>query len=54
MLAKKSSAGLDVLSSRFYTFIPHNFGMAKMSQFVINTEEKLKEKLDLIQNLVDI
>lgn len=53
-LAKKSKTSLEDLSSQFYTFIPHNFGMAKMSQFIINTPEKVKEKLELIQNLVDI
>jgi len=52
----KSGQGPDLanLSSAFYTYIPHAVGMQKMSNFIINTEEKLREKLDLIQNLVDI
>jgi hypothetical protein len=41
-------------TSLFYTYIPHNFGFANMSNFIINTEEKLKEKIDLINNLLDI
>jgi len=31
VLAKKSTTNLEILSSKFYTFIPHNFGMARMS-----------------------
>ena len=31
VLAKKSTMSLSDLSSQFYTFVPHNFGMAKMS-----------------------
>ena len=27
------------LSGRFYTVIPHNFGMQKMSMFIISTAE---------------
>ncbi len=54
VLAKKSSESLADLSSQFYTNIPHNFGMQKMSLFIIDTAEKLKQKLDLIQNLIDI
>ena len=54
VLEGKSKQDLSSLSSQFYTNIPHNFGMMKMSNFVINNKEKLKEKLDLITNLVDI
>lgn len=42
------------LSGRFYTVIPHNFGMKKMSLFIISTAEQVREKLDLITNLLDI
>ena len=54
VLQKKSKKSLEDLSGQFYTNIPHNFGFKKMSAFVINTAEKLQEKLDLIQNLIDI
>lgn len=54
VLEGKSKGNLSDLSSDFYTNIPHNFGMKHMSNFTINTKEKLKEKLDLITNLVDI
>ncbi len=54
VLAGTSKESLEDLSSEFYTNIPHNFGMKKMRNFLIDTNEKVKEKLDLIQNLVDI
>ena len=39
---------LGDLSSQFYSYIPHNFGMAKMSLFIINSHEKVRDKYDLI------
>lgn len=48
VLQGTSKASLADLSSQFYTNIPHNFGMKNMSLFIINSIEKLKEKLDLI------
>lgn len=48
VLDKKSSESLESLSGKFYTNIPHNFGMKKMSNFIIDTIDKVKEKLDLI------
>ena len=38
----------------FYTFIPHNFGRQNMSNFVINSDDKLKQKMDLVESLIDI
>ena len=54
MLSGKEKGDLQDLSSKFYTYIPHNFSMKHMSLFTIDTHDKLKEKLDLIQNLTDI
>ena len=45
---------LKKLSNEFYSTIPHNFGFAPMINFVIDTEDKLKQKMDLISSLVDI
>jgi poly [ADP-ribose] polymerase 2/3/4 len=42
------------LSSKFYTYIPHNFSMKHMSNFIIKSHDMVKQKLDLIQNLIDI
>eukprot|EP00826_Nyctotherus_ovalis_P013167 TRINITY_DN13519_c0_g1_i9.p1 TRINITY_DN13519_c0_g1~~TRINITY_DN13519_c0_g1_i9.p1 ORF type:complete len:576 (-),score=216.42 TRINITY_DN13519_c0_g1_i9:173-1900(-) len=54
VLDKKTKGDLTDLSSKFFTVIPHDFGFNKMSQFVIDTKEKLKEKLDMVQSLGDI
>ncbi len=54
VLNGKAKGDLSDLSAKFYTYIPHNFGMKHMSNFVIKTHESLKQKLDLIQNLIDI
>lgn len=55
-LKKKSvsSKTLESLSSQFYSFIPHDFNFMHMSNFIINSKEKLKEKLELVQSLSDI
>ena len=45
---------IEQLSSKFYTFIPHDFGRANIAKFIINSPERVKEKTDLIQSLVDI
>ena len=42
------------LSAQFYTCIPHNFGYQKMINFIIDTQDKLNQKLDLISNLQDM
>ena len=45
---------LAELSGKFYTHIPHDFGRAKMANFVIDTIEALKEKMGLVSSLIDI
>lgn len=42
---------LAELSGRFYTVIPHNFGFNKAVSFIINTLEKLRDKLDVLESL---
>jgi len=54
VLDGKTKGDLMDLSSKFFTVIPHDFGFKHMSQFVINTKEKLKAKLDMVQALGDI
>ena len=49
-----SNDKLSQLSSEFYRYIPHDFKFQNMSHFIINTKDKLKEKLDLIDSLRDI
>ncbi|XP_050235660.1 poly [ADP-ribose] polymerase 2 [Mercurialis annua] len=45
---------LEQLSGEFYTIIPHDFGFKKMREFVINTPQKLKHKLEMVEALGEI
>ncbi|GAB4841137.1 Poly [ADP-ribose] polymerase 2 [Ancistrocladus abbreviatus] len=45
---------LEQLSGEFYTVIPHDFGFKKMSEFVIDTPQKLKSKLEMVEALGEI
>ncbi|TNV79748.1 hypothetical protein FGO68_gene2208 [Halteria grandinella] len=54
VLNGKAKGDLADLSSLFYTYIPHNFSMKHMSNFTIKNLDMVKQKLDLIQNLIDI
>ena len=49
-----SRSNLTQLSSDFFTYIPHDFGFQKMSSFIIDTLEKLKSKIDMIETLKDM
>ena len=42
------------LSSKYYTLIPHNFGMYHMSNFVINSMEKIKKENELLDSIINI
>ncbi|KAL4475025.1 hypothetical protein ABPG74_001721 [Tetrahymena malaccensis] len=44
----------EKLSSQFYSHIPHDFGFSKMSNFILRSEEQVKQKLDMLQNLEDL
>lgn len=54
VLNGKAKGDIADLSSKFYTYIPHNFSMKHMSNFTIKTLEMVKQKYDLIKNLIDI
>ncbi|KAA8549149.1 hypothetical protein F0562_000833 [Nyssa sinensis] len=45
---------LEQLSGEFYTVIPHDFGFRKMREFVIDTPQKLKCKLEMVEALGEI
>ena len=51
---KPNAENLKKYSSEFYTQIPHNFGFQKMSNFIIDTIDKVKEKIDMINVLSDM
>lgn len=42
------------MSSEFYTLIPHDFGFQKMANFVLDNEEKVKEKLKMLETISDM
>ena len=45
---------LTKYSSNFYSQIPHDFGYKKMANFIIDTIDKVKEKIDMISVLSDM
>ncbi|CAI8603764.1 unnamed protein product [Vicia faba] len=45
---------LEQLSGEFYSVIPHDFGFKKMREFVIDTPQKLKRKLEMVEALAEI
>ncbi|EES02927.1 hypothetical protein BDA96_03G167900 [Sorghum bicolor] len=45
---------LEQLTGEFYTVIPHDFGFRKMSEFIIDTPEILKAKLEMVEALGEI
>ena len=53
-LNSNKKADLETLSSRFYSLIPHDFGFQKMANFIINNNEKLKQKVEMLESLADM
>ena len=51
---KKRREVFERLSSDFYSYIPHDFGFIKMSNFILTTEKDIKKKLEMLQSLQDI
>lgn len=54
VLEGKKSGDLAALSGRFYTLIPHDFGFQHMSKFTINTNAKLKEKVEMLDAISEM
>jgi poly [ADP-ribose] polymerase len=52
--AKRPKEIVSDLSSKFYTHIPHDFGMKSLTNYVLDTESKVRAKLELLQSLQDI
>ena len=50
----KAKGDILQLTSEFYTMIPHNFGMQKMINFKIDTVDKVRDKMYLVNNLINI
>lgn len=51
---KKNRDNLVKYSNDFYSYIPHDFGFKHMSLFILDTEQKVKQKLEMLQSLEDI
>ncbi|KRX06678.1 WGR domain [Pseudocohnilembus persalinus] len=51
---KKGIQEYNRLSGVFYSHIPHNFGFQKMQAFVIDTDDKVEKKLNMLQSLTDM
>ncbi|KAK9945695.1 hypothetical protein M0R45_011194 [Rubus argutus] len=54
VIGQSNKSMLEQLSGEFYTVIPHDFGFKKMSNFVIDTPQKLKQKLEMVEALGEI
>ncbi|KAK7269676.1 hypothetical protein RIF29_22410 [Crotalaria pallida] len=54
VIDKSDRKALAQLSGEFYTVIPHDFGFKKMCEFVIDTPQKLKHKLEMVEALGEI
>lgn len=42
------------LSSKYYTLIPHNFGMYHMANFLINSMDKVQKEYELLESIKNI
>ncbi|XP_058200104.1 poly [ADP-ribose] polymerase 2 [Rhododendron vialii] len=54
VIGKSNRTKLEQLSGEFYTVIPHDFGFKKMREFVIDSPQKLKSKLEMVEALGEI
>ncbi|CAO2203462.1 unnamed protein product [Urochloa humidicola] len=54
VISKADRVQLEHLTGEFYTVIPHDFGFRKMSEFIIDTPQKLKAKLEMVEALDEI
>lgn len=53
-IKKKDHQQIKSLSGQFYSLIPHDFGFQKMINFILDTEEKVKQKLDMLAAISDM
>jgi len=50
----RDEQAISDLNNDFYSYIPHDFGFQKMRYFMIDTEDKVKKKLEMLESLADI
>jgi poly [ADP-ribose] polymerase 2/3/4 len=53
-IKKKDRNLMSSLSGDFYSLIPHDFGFSKMSNFILDNDEKVKEKLKMLETISDL
>ncbi|RZC53061.1 hypothetical protein C5167_011914 [Papaver somniferum] len=54
MTANPNRNTLEQLTGAFYTVIPHDFGFKNMREFIIDTPQKLKNKIEMVEALGEI
>ncbi|KAF7088697.1 hypothetical protein CFC21_091777 [Triticum aestivum] len=54
VISRADRRQLEQLTGEFYTVIPHDFGFKKMREFLIDTPQKLKAKLEMVEALGEI
>ncbi|XP_052161977.1 poly [ADP-ribose] polymerase 2-A [Oryza glaberrima] len=54
VISRADRRQLEQLTGEFYTVIPHDFGFKKMREFIIDTPQKLKAKLEMVEALGEI
>ena len=42
------------LTNDFYSYIPHDFGFVNMSNFILDREQKVKQKIEMLESLAEI
>lgn len=48
---KNKKSVIEDLTNDFYSYIPHDFGFSKMSQFVLDDIHKVKKKIEMLESL---
>lgn len=51
---KKRQTEIVRLTNDFFSYIPHDFGFAHMSTFILDTEPKVKQKIEMLESLTEI
>mmetsp|Transcript_64488 Transcript_64488/g.74962 ORF Transcript_64488/g.74962 Transcript_64488/m.74962 type:complete len:768 (+) Transcript_64488:42-2345(+) len=51
---KASRSKLEDLSSEFFSLIPHDIGFQKMNTLTLDTDKKVKDKLEMLQSLEEM
>jgi poly [ADP-ribose] polymerase len=51
---KKRKEVINEQSNDFYSYIPHDYGFKQMSNFILDSENKIRQKLEMLQSLEDI